>query len=157
MDDIINYVEDETRVTANFHIDCAETLMRESNILLTINLSGAGGALALFISMNEEKTGFWLQAGTLATSCYLFLITSIVVWKCLRVRPIFPTGNEPKHLLIDGFELHQIRTAELKNKQRCIDANRLRNDSVGFWLNRLRFLTTATPIVFILTAFLVAC
>ncbi|MBL3588997.1 MAG: hypothetical protein JMN24_04270 [gamma proteobacterium endosymbiont of Lamellibrachia anaximandri] len=55
MNDLIQYIEAETKATANFHIDCAETLMRESNTLLMLLLGGAGGALALFVGLNEKS------------------------------------------------------------------------------------------------------
>ncbi len=76
MNDLIQYIETETKATADFHIDCAETLMRESNTLLTLLLGGAGGTLALFVSLNEKAAAMWLQTGTMATSCYLFNLPS---------------------------------------------------------------------------------
>ena len=72
--------------------------------------------------------------------------------KCLRVRPIYPPANEPKNLMQEGFSIEQIRKAEMKARQVCIDANRDRNDEVGFWLNTCRGMAAATPIIFLAVA-----
>lgn len=52
----------------------------------------------------------------------------------------------------EGFTVEQIRKAEMKGRQICIDANRNRNDEVGLWLNRIRGMASATPLIFLVVA-----
>lgn len=152
MNDLLDYTESEARNNAEFHIACAETLMRESNTLLTLLLGGAGGALALLAALNEKAASLWLQIGVGFASAYLFGVAALLVWKCLYVRPIYPSANEPKNLLMDGFDLVAIRKVELRNKQACIEHNRDRNDSVGKWLNICRGCAALTPLAFSVAA-----
>jgi hypothetical protein len=156
MSDELDFFEAEAKENAAFHIACAETLMREANTFLNLLLAGAGGALALMVTLAEKLAPTWQIFGTAATSAYLFLLAGLLLLKCLRVRPIYPPANEPKNLMQDGFSLEQIRRAEMKARQTCIDINRIRNDAVGLWLNRCRGMTAATPLIFLAVAAAVA-
>ena len=148
----LDFFEAEAKENAGFHIACAETLMREANMFLNLLLAGAGGGLALTITLAEKLAPAWQTVATGATSGYLFLLAGLLLMKCLRVRPIYPPANEPKNLMQEGFSIEQIRKAEMKARQVCIDANRDRNDEVGFWLNTCRGMAAATPIIFLAVA-----
>lgn len=148
----LDFFEAEAKENAAFHITCAETLMREANTFLNLLLAGAGGALALMVTLAEKLAPTWQTFGTAAISVYLFLLVGLLLLKCLRVRPIYPPANEPKNLMQEDFSIEQIRKAEMKARQFCIDANRHRNDEVGLWLNRCRGMTAATPLIFLAVA-----
>lgn len=147
MTKLLDWVETRASSNADFHIQCSETLLRESNTLLNIMLGGAGGGIALAFALHEKGVSAWQIAAIAAASIYFFVIVAVLTWKCLRVRPIYPPANEPQNLLHEDFDLDAIRRVELRNRQACIDANRLRNDEVGLWLNRCRLLAAATPMV----------
>lgn len=158
--EILDYAEASAKENAAFHIANADALARESNTLLNMLLAGAAGALAYIVTLTDKGAAIWLIAGMGATAAYLFIVAATVLYKCWRIRPIWPPANEPKHLsleTLDGFDAVSIRRAELKNQQACIDANRDRNDSVGMWLNRCRAMATATPIVFVVAAWVGGC
>ena len=148
----IEFIENEAKQNANFHISNAEALAKESNFLLNIVISGAGGSLVYFINLVEKKAIFWLQVGTASISIYLFITAAIILWKCLLIRPIYPPANEPKNLQHETETMEKIRFAELKNRQSCIDKNRIRNDEVGYWINKCRGMLVATPMIFLLGA-----
>ena len=152
MSTLLDFIEAEAKENAAFHLACTETLMREANTFLNLLLAGAGGGLALMVSLAEKSAPLWQSVGTASVSVYLFLLSVFLLFKCLRVRPVYPPANEPKNLMQDGFDLDQIRRVEMKNRQACIDANRDRNDEVGLWLNRLRAMTAGTPIIFLVAA-----
>ena len=150
----IEFAENEAKQNAAFHITNADSLAKESNVLLNIVISGAGGSLVYFINLAEKQAVGWLQLGTCFISVYLFLVAALILWKCLLIRPIYPPANEPKNLIPEKMDIDEIRLAELMNRQECIDENRIRNDEVGYWINKCRSLLIATPISFLVGAFL---
>lgn len=153
--EILDYAEAAAKENASFHIANAEALARESNALMNMLLAGAAGALAYLVSLSDKGSALWLKVGMAATAAYLFIVAATLLYKCLRIRPIWPPANEPKHLTPNGFDADSVRRAELTNRQACIDANRDRNDLVGMWLNRCRAMATATPLVFAVAALVV--
>jgi hypothetical protein len=152
----IEFAENEAKQNATFHIANADALAKESNLLLNIVISGAGGSLVYFINLAEKQTSNWIQIGTACISSYLFITAAIILWKCLLIRPIYPPANEPKNLLHETKTIDEIRLDELTNRQSCIDENRIRNDEVGYWINKCRGMLVATPLIF-LFGVLVAC
>ncbi len=154
--DKLDFVEAAAKTNAEFHLACADALAKESNFLLTIVLAGAGASFGYAINLAEKSAPQWLLCGLGTVSIYLFAVAALTTWKCLWAREIFPPSNEPKNLNHDDLDANAIRRAELKNRQKCIDLNRDRNDKVGFWLNQSRLLTAATPVVFAVVALVVA-
>jgi len=154
MKELLDYIENEARVNAAFHIANADSLTKESNTLLNLLLAGAGGALALLVSLLQKTTPAptWQLWAVGAAAVYLFALAGLVVRKCLWVQDIWPPANDPRNFPLTGYSLDQIRQFDLENKQRCCDSNRLRNEGVGIWLNRCRSLAAATPLVTALVA-----
>ena len=144
----LDFIEAEAKANVAFHLACAEALAKESNILLTVLLTGAGASLGYVINLVEKDAPQWLLYGLGAVSVYLFTIAALTTWKCLWARLIYPPANEPKNLCQDDLDADTIRRGELKNRQTCIDMNKDRNEGVGSWLNWCRLLAAATPIVF---------
>lgn len=154
MSELLDFIETEARSNAAFHITNADSLQKESNTLLNLLLAGAGGALALATGL-LQKTGpvpAWEVWGATAASIYLFILSGLVVWRCLWVQAIWPPANEPKNFPLTGFSVDDLREADLKNKQTCCDHNRARNEKIGNWLNKCRALSAATPLVIALAA-----
>jgi hypothetical protein len=153
---LLDYIEKEAKENAAFHLSNADALLKESNTLLNLLLAGAGGALGLMIALAQKIAPTWQLAGVCSVSLYLFAIAGLLLFKCLWVKPIYPPSNEPVNLMQDGFDVLEIRKAELNNKQGCITLNRERNDHVGYWLNRCRAMAACVPLVFLAAAWVVA-
>jgi hypothetical protein len=154
--ELIDYVEREAKIAERFAIDNIDELSKQGSSFLTLLLSGAGGALALAISLRNNGAENWLFSGTLAVSCYLFLMSAIVVIRCLWSREIYPPANDPKNLYQALYSAEDIRRVELKNKQIYIDANTRRGMNMAVWLNRARLGSVLTPIIFAITYFIVS-
>jgi hypothetical protein len=108
-------------------------------------LLAAGGALAL----TERNLGVGgrqaLALGLFLGSVYLFMLSAIVLVKCLSLRDMPSPTNEPSHLYQPTFTFDQVREGELKNItfriKAAVKLNRERSD----WLNRLRRWPLAAP------------
>jgi hypothetical protein len=149
MKELLDYIENEARANAAFHITNADNLSKESNTLLNILLTGAGGSLAFVAALLQKTSPVppWQPWAVGAAATYFFILAALVVWKCLWVHDIWPPANEPGNFPLTGYTLDDIRKFDLENKQRCCDNNRTRNERVGSWLNRCRALAVATPII----------
>lgn len=147
MTSLIDYIESEAKANAAFHIACSDALAKEANTLLNFLLAGAGGLAAYGVSIVGKVVPVWLPVSVGAASASLFVVAGVTLLKCLLVRPIWPPANEPGNYPTEGFEVDDVRIADLATRQACIDENRVRNDSVGMWLNRCRALAAFSPIV----------
>src|SRR5687768_3265075 len=76
---LIEYAEQEAKILAAFQIDCRVALEKSRDSLLNILLGGAGGGLALAISLYEKEAASWLIIGTFVTSVYLFLLSALMI------------------------------------------------------------------------------
>ncbi|MHB0926908.1 MAG: hypothetical protein ACYC1F_10430 [Gallionellaceae bacterium] len=152
MNERLKWMEDEARANAIFHVDSAAVLVKEANTTLNLLLAGAGGALAYMVALVQQGGVRWAAVGMAAVSVYLFALAALLIFKCLRIQPIWPTSNEPQNLNQPEMDFEQLRNADLESKQRCIERNRERNDRVGMWLNRCRAWVTITPVVFVLAS-----
>ncbi|HJW23926.1 MAG TPA: hypothetical protein VJ576_03430 [Rhodocyclaceae bacterium] len=148
----LDFIEAAARANAAFHVASAEMLAKEANSTLLLLLSGAGGALAYAVNLFDKGGLPWAIAGMAAASVYLFALSAWLVWCALRIRPIWPTANEPATLLSADWTIEELREAELRSQQRCIERNRLRNDEIGAALNRVRIGASCVPLVFIVAA-----
>ncbi len=158
MKELLDYIEAEAKANAAFHITNADNLTKESNTLLNLLLAGAGGALALLVGLIQKTTlvPMWQIAAVGSATTYLFLISGLVIWRCLWVQNIWPPANEPKNFPLNGYTVEEIRQGDMKIRQECIMLNNARNGAVAVWLNRSRALAAATPLVTFVVAALVA-
>lgn len=152
---LLDYIEKEAKENAAFHLSNADSLIKESNALLNLLLAGAGGSLGLMITLAQKSAPHWQTWSVGAVSAYLFLLAGLLLYQCLWIKPLYPPANEPCNLMQEGFDVYQIRRADLQNKQACIDLNRERNDAVGLWLNQCRAMAACVPIVFVVAAWAV--
>lgn len=158
MKELLDFIEGEARSNAAFHITNADNLSKESNTLLNLLLAGAGGSLAFVAALLQKATPVpsWQTWAVGAAAAYLFAISALLVWKCLWIRPIWPSANEPKNFPLSGYTVEELRQFDLENKQQCCDNNRIRNEQVGAWLNGCRALAASTPIVTVLVGWVSA-
>jgi len=152
----MRWVESEVKANASFQVDCADALERQASTLLNLLLAGAGGALAYTVSLAEKHAVIWQQMGMAGTSAWLFFVAAMLLMRVLWSRPIYGPANDPENLkAAHEMELADALGYELENRQFCIAYNRSRNDTVGRWLNICRWLATATPLAFLVVAWVV--
>lgn len=152
--DKLEFIERTPKANADFHIATTEYLAKEAQQTLTLLLSGAAGGTAYGISLFDKGTT-WAAAGMFASAAWLFILSFVIVYHCMRIRPISPPANEPSQLLkanTDEWKLDELREAHLHTLQRSIERYRERNDTVGTWLNRVRMAAPGVAIVFTLAA-----
>ena len=149
----MRWVESEAKANASFQVECSDALERQASTLLNLLLAGAGGALAYAVSLAEKHAVIWQQVGMAGVSVWLFLVASLLLVKALWSRPIYGPANDPENLkAAHEMELTDALCYELENRQFCITNNRARNDAVGRWLNICRWLSAATPFIFLVVA-----
>jgi len=152
--ELIEYAEQEAKILAAFQIECADALERAGTTLLNILLSGAGGGLALAISLYGKNEAQWLIVGTFSTSFYLFCLCAFLTYKCLWSRGIRPLGNQPNNIYNDYYkniDITKFKSLNLSTRQLTIEENRERNDQMGFWLNSVRVMASITPMIMIIS------
>lgn len=149
----MKWIEGEARNNAEFQVGCTDALERQASALLSLLLTGAGGALAYTVNLAEKHGAAWQQAGMAAVSAWLFAVAALLLVRVLWSRPIYGPANDPENLR-EAYEMDLASALEyeLKNRQLCIASNRARNETVGRRLNICRLLAIATPIIFILVA-----
>jgi len=157
--DRLDYIESEARANAAFHIAGAEVLQKESNTLLNVLLAAQGGGIGLLAALLQRETLLvWQMGALLAGVAYLFVVSLVVVMRCLWARDLYPPANEPGNMQVDGVGLlDDLRRAQLKTAQDMIDLNRRRNESVAWWLNRSRLAAAAVVPVVMGVAFVLYC
>ena len=131
-----------------FHLECAESIAKESNTTLTILFTGAGASLGYWMKLLEIGHHPDLSCGTAAVSVYLCLLAFALWYGGMSIGDIQPPTNEPKNLTLSGLTLDDVRQDELKNLQWRIEQNIHRNKIRAAWLNYVRLGVTFTPAIF---------
>lgn len=158
--DLLDYVEAEAKLSAEFQIACRDAVLKEVNTTVAGLFGGGVGALAYAVGLSEKPTMQWAAWGMAGGGVYLLLVALGVVVLCLRTQEVLPPANDPG-LLLDADELkcvgdaqglEVLRRANLRSKQRSIERNRTANARVAVWLDRLRLAALAVPLVFIAAA-----
>jgi len=88
--DRLDYIENETRATAAFHIAGAEVLQKEANTLVSLLLAAQGGGVGLGLSLVQREAPLWMLGALLAGIVYLLVLTLVVVRGCLWARDLYP-------------------------------------------------------------------
>lgn len=149
MEKLLDFMYLEARANMAFHIANGDSITKETNTFLNLLLGAGSGLFALAVSL-WQKPGFpiWAVGGMLYASAYCFLLSAVLVWKCLWVHDIAAPANEPKNYPLDPqYLFDDIREIELTNLQDRIDQNKARNVKVGDWLNLCRAFAAGTPVV----------
>jgi hypothetical protein len=131
----------------NFHLANADALRSESNTTLTVLLAAGLGSLAYAadkLSIDKANAVAW---GAGVVSMYLLLAAAVLVRQCLSARDIWPSHNEPKALVHEGFTWTQVLEGDIENLEKYITFNRERNKLVGGWLNNIRYAAFLSPLI----------
>lgn len=154
MNELLEYAEKAGIENLKFRLGNAETLAKEANAVLTILLAGMGGAMALAARGFEQLHGLpgAVTVGAMFMAAWLMLAAALLVVVCMMSTDLPVPTNEPLNLYQPDFALSQIRAVELRNLDARIKQVTARNHRVSAWLDRVRLLAVASPIVFVATS-----
>lgn len=147
----IEWIEEAGRENLRFRLQNAETLAREAHQTLLVLLAGMGGALAYVVQALNAGAVTAVAVGVAGVTLWLMLSAAVLVVECILSRDLPVPTNEPDNLWQDGWTVEMDRMGELNGLQMRIDATRTRNQEVAMWLDRVRLMAVASPVVFFLT------
>lgn len=154
--DYIKYVEEQARRAAEFGIEVSDGLLKDATTLANIIIVGAGAGVGLSVSLISDNPENISLIAFIATSVlWLSLVATLLVFKCIKSRDIYPPSLDCSCLLFDGYKDHesiQLRLWALEKVQLSIKGNMERNSNAAHWLDVCRFLALSTPIIAILSA-----
>lgn len=150
--DKLDWIEAAALENMKAHHASADAIAKDAATTLTIFLAAMAGGLTYAAKGIDQNSWTWLPVGATAFTIWFFVLSALLVWKCLMMRPI-PSGyNEPSNLNQPGFELDELKEAELGLLQDRINGAATRNAAVARWLNALRLSAVASPLVFTASA-----
>lgn len=157
MSDVLEWAEKAGSENMKFRLQNAEALAKESAVMLTILITGLGGALALAMRYSERANASEpIAAGAAAVAVWLMISAITLVHQCIRTFDLPAPTNEPINLYQPAFPLIKLRKVELENLQARIEDVTRRNGRVAKWLDRVRYWSVASPLVFVIAASVVA-
>ena len=132
----------------NFELDCKNALVKESYATLNFIVSFGGASFFGIVNfINNER--YDIVIGLVGLIIYFFVTAYLLIQKCLLVRPIAPPANDPMNLYQPNFNLTQIMDVEINQLKERMKWNNNRNKEAGRWLNRVRYMLFASPIIFL--------
>lgn len=149
--ELIEYAISEGKETIAFHLKNMDELCRESNTTLSFLITAGGASLAGCINFLKDEKLIFLSLPLLMLSGYYFVLSFLLVSKCLKARENYSPANEPKNLYQPDYSLEAIKEAELENLNERILLNRDRNAVTGLWLSRVRYAFFLSPVFFVIS------
>lgn len=147
--DLVEYVEAEAKLLMKSQLENRIVLERSRDTLMNILLAGAGGSLALAVSLFDKGSESWLFYGVLLISVYLFGLGVLLVLGNSRGYSFLPMGNQPDYLYRSEYkdlDIIDFKELYLGTMQKVIADNRDNNTDFSRWLNVIRLLASATPL-----------
>lgn len=141
MTTVLDWAEKAGIESLKEHVNNRDLILKETNALLTLLLSGAGAALYFGMQHGE------IRLAAIVVSFWLFGVAAILSLKCLMFGDYPAVWNEPKNLNQKNYELDQLREYELENLQTRIRDARTLNITKSAWRNKCIFATCSTPVI----------
>jgi hypothetical protein len=154
MNEILDWAEKAGLENLKFRLQTCDTLAKDAGTTLTVLLAGLGATLAYAMKGAEESTSSALTVGAGAMAGWLMFVASVLICKCITTTPIWPPTNEPRNLYQKTYAWDDLREVELENLQKRIDQTAERNLHIAMWLDRVRLMAVASPLIFLAGAFL---
>ena len=146
--DLLEFCFDQGEKNITFHLECIDILAKGSNhTLVLIIIFGGATLLGLVNFLADER--YDIVTGLGAMLLYFFILAFLLVKKCLLARPIAPPANDPLNPYQPDFNLADIMASELEGLHERIQYNAVRNAETGKWLNRVRYMIFASPLIFL--------
>ncbi len=152
MSELIDWVEKQALENIRFRLQNSENLAKEASTTLTLLLAGIGGALAYAVKGFEADPISNLTAGAVALAAWFMIVAMLLVFHCLMTKSLPVPTNEPSNLYNKQMDFLQLREAELRNLQERISQITDRNHRYAAWLDRVRLIAIASPLVFAIAA-----
>ena len=146
----IDWIEKQAAENLKFRLQICETLAKDANNLLMVLLTAIGAVVAYAIKNAGGGELNSLLVGAIALTAWLMVIATFLVFKCIMTSDLMPPGNDPKHLMLEDYTLEQIKGFELENVQNSINHTARRNQKTAYWLDKARFASVTSPLIFIL-------
>lgn len=149
MSELLDWVEQSALENLKFRLQIRESLAKEAGNTLTLLLAGLGATMAYSIKGAEAGTSVAITLGSGTMALWLMATAATLIVKCIMTAPIWPPTNEPRNLYQKDFTLDALREVELANMQIRIDQTAERNQNIALWLDRVRLMTVASPLIFL--------
>lgn len=149
--DLIEFAEQEAKALLKSQTENRVVLERSRDVLLNMLLAGAGGSVALTVTLIKNPSEGWIFWGMVYTSAYLFGLAALLLNGNKKGHFFMPSGNQPDNLYNDAYKHMSIiafRELYLQATQQVITHNRQNNNDYGAWLDKIRLFATATPLCF---------
>jgi hypothetical protein len=157
MNDILDWAEKAGAENMKFRLACADVLAKDAGTTLTILLAGVGGALAFAAKgLESPSLSAPMMVGACTLSIWFMVLAAVLIHFCVKTSEISVPTNDPANLYQPACEFKALREIELTNLQVRINQVRTRNARVAAWLDRIRYLAAACPVVFAISALVAA-
>lgn len=138
----------------NHRLGTGDLMLAQANTLLSILLVGIGGGLGYAAKLMESgKTSqtFW---GIAAATAWMAWVGAVLVHQCIATRETEVPGSAPLNVYKPEQKLteDQVRRYFMEQLQERIAFTSKRNKTVALWLDSCRYATVATPLLFMLAA-----
>lgn len=147
--ELVNWVESNANEALKFSLGVTESLLKDAGSLLNILIAGVGGALAFLIPQLQGGSIGWLAVAIGSSGIYLAITGAVLLHKVIRTTDLQSVGNLPSALYQPKYSLIDLKVAENENIEIKRGRALNRNILMAKWLDSCRYLTLATPIVFI--------
>lgn len=146
---LLDWVEQNANEALKFSLSVTESLLKDATFLLNILIAGIGGAITLTASIFHGGGDLLLAVPAGVSGLYLVFVGYVLLHKVIRTADFFGPGNLPSNLYQPKHSLLDLKEAELMNVEIKKDSNSRRNTNMAQWLDRCRYMTLLTPLVFI--------
>lgn len=146
--EILKWIEPQALESLKSRFQTAEILAREAQTTLTVLLAAIGGSAAYAAKILEDDPASSIEKAAAATCIYMIILALVLVYKCMMFRSYPAAYQDPINLMQPNHTLHQLREAELKNIHDRITEAASINASRANSLNRIRFATALSPLIF---------
>lgn len=156
--DLVEWAEKAAVEHLRGKLASGDFLLTQANTLLSILLVGIGGGLGYAVKLAEASALPPYTWGLAVATAWLSGVAVFLVAKCVVTRDTQVLFNEPKNLCPPGtaLTLDEVVPFELENMQGRIERTNARNAGIAKWLDRCRYATIFTPVVFAIAAGAVA-
>lgn len=149
MEKTLDWVEKNALENLRFRLQNAETLAKDASALLTILLAGIGGGMAYAVKGFESGEWTPIVVGAAGFTSWLMLCALVLTLRCILTAELQLPTNEPDNLNpAFDMSIDEARRYELKNIQARINATKVRNQRVAYWMDRVRLAATLSPLAF---------
>lgn len=149
--ELVDWVELNANEALKFSLSVTESLLKDAGSLLNILIAGVGGSLAFLVPQLQSGSIGWLAIAISASGVYLSIVGALLLHKVIRTADLQTPGNLPSSLFQPKFSLTDLKIAENKNIEIKRGRALNRNIQMALWMDKCRYLTLATPVVFILS------